>query len=160
MIDRIGHNSPDGGGGGGRWSLSEGVRIDKSRGMAHHSETSPELHMNPVASALFSYHVRMAAMCAIAGRAEESASESVLAWSMLSSCCEGAAAGAAVIGSELIDPEQVAASDDQRRRAQNRAHDLALSLEGHFVSVGMHEHANLYEKVADELEASVANLDH
>ena len=68
----------------------------------------------------------------------------------------GAAAGAAVVGAELIDPERVAASDDQRRRAQTRAHDLALSLEAHFVSVGQHETATLYETVADELDASIA----
>ena len=119
---------------------------------------SPELQMNAVTSAQFSYHVRMAAMCAIAGKHEESASESVLAWAMLSSCCAGAAAGAAAVGAELIDPERVAASDDQRRRAQTRAHDLALSLEAHFVSVGQHDQATLYATVADDLEAAVATL--
>jgi hypothetical protein len=116
--------------------------------------------MNAVVSAQFSYHVRMAAMCAIAGNTEESATESVLAWSMLSSCCGGAAAGAADVGFELIDPDRVAATADQSRRAQTRAHDLALSLEAHFVSTGQHEQATLYETVADELEASIAALVH
>ena len=128
--------------------------------MAHDPAPSPELQMNPATSAQFSYHVRMAAMCAIAGKHEESASESVLAWALLSSCCAGAAAGAAIVGAELIDPDRVAASDDQRRRAQTRAHDLALSLEAHFVSVGQHETATLYETVADELDASIAQLAH
>ena len=55
--------------------------------MPHDAAPSPELQMNAVTSAQFSYHVRMAAMCAIAGKSEESASEAVLAWAMLSSCC-------------------------------------------------------------------------
>jgi hypothetical protein len=126
--------------------------------MSNDAAPSPELQMNAVASGQFSYHVRMAAMCAIAGKIEESASEAVLAWAVLSSCCAGAAAGAAAVGAELIDPERVAASDDQRRRAQTRAHDLALSLEAHYVSVGQHDVATLYETVADELDASIARL--
>ena len=128
--------------------------------MSQDAAPSPELQMDPATSAQFSYHVRMSAMCAIAGKSEESASEAVLAWAMLSSCCAGAAAGAAVVGSELIDPERVAASDDQRRRAQTRAHDLALSLEAHFVSVGQHATATLYETIADELDKSIAQLTH
>jgi len=139
--------------------VSEG-RVDESRGMPHEAAPSHELQMNALTSAQFSYHVRMAAMCAIAGKSEESASEAVLAWAMLASCCSGAAAGAAAVGAELIDPERVAASDDQRRRAQSRAHDLALSLEAHYVSVGHHETATLYETVADELDESIARLAH
>lgn len=126
--------------------------------MSNDAAPSSELNMDAVASAQFSYHVRMAAMCAIAGNTEESASEAVLAWAMLSSCCAGAAASAAAVGSELIDPERVSATDDQRRRGQTRAHDLALSLEAHFVSTGQHAHAELYETVADELEESITNL--
>lgn len=128
--------------------------------MHNDSESPTELHMDPVASAQFAYHVRMAAMCGVAGNNEESASEAVLAWSMLSSCCPGAVEAAAAVGAELIDPDRVAASDDDRRRAQSRAHGLALSLEAHFVSVGLHQHANLYETVADELETSIAALEH
>ncbi len=112
--------------------------------------------MNAVITAQFSYHVRMAAMSAIAGNSEESASEAVLAWAILSSCC----AGTAAVGAELIDPERVAATEDRRRRVQTRAHDLALSLEAHHVSVGQHEHATLYETVADELDESIAQLAH
>jgi hypothetical protein len=123
------------------------------------ADASPtSLQMAPVASAQFSYHVRMAAMCATAGKPEESSAEAVLAWSMLSSCCPAAAAGAAVVAVELIDPDGLTISDEQRRSAQSRARDLALSLEAHFVSVGQHEHASLYESVADDLDAAMAAL--
>ena len=65
------------------------------------------------------------------------------------------------LGENLFDPPEernvvgsrCALSD---YRPYLAAHTDALAA----VSVGMHEHANLYEKVADELEASVANLEH
>lgn len=126
--------------------------------MSDAAASPTSLQMAPVASAQFSYHVRMAAMCAIAGKANESSAEAVLAWSMLSSCCPAAAAGAAVVAVELIDPDGLNASDEQRRTAHSRARDLALSLEAHFVSVGQHEHASLYESVADDLDAAFAAL--
>lgn len=118
----------------------------------------PALIMSPVAARQFSYHVRLAASTAVAGNVEESAAEAVLAWSMLCSCCPTAMEGASGVAAELIDPERISASDADRRRAHSRAHDLALSLEAHFVSVGQHEAADLYEKVADELDQAIAAL--
>ena len=41
----------------------------------------------------FAYHVRMAAVFAVAGQTEESASEAVLAWAMLTSQCPIAESG-------------------------------------------------------------------
>jgi hypothetical protein len=126
--------------------------------MTDSAASSTSLQMSPVASAQFAYHVRMAAMCAIAGQSAESSAEAVLAWSMLSWCCPAAAAGAAVVGAELIDPDGVVTSEAQRDGARSRARDLALSLEAHFVSVGQHDHASLYESVADDLDVAVAAL--
>lgn len=114
--------------------------------------------MAPVPSAQFAYHVRMAAMCAIAGKPDESSAEAVLAWSMLSSCCPSAASSAADVGAELVDPDDFTTSAAQRDAARSRARDLALSLEAHFVSVGQQEHANLYESVADDLDVALEAL--
>lgn len=126
--------------------------------MSDAADPTTTLQMGPVASAQFAYHVRMAAMCAIAGKSAESSAEAVLAWSMLSSCCPAAATGAASAAAELIDPDGFATSEAQRDTARARARDLALSLEAHFVSVGQHDHATLYESVADDLDVAIAGL--
>jgi hypothetical protein len=126
--------------------------------MSNDSPSSSELRMDPAASAQFSYHVHRAAVCGLAGESEESASEAVLAWSMLTSLCPGAAAAAAEAGSELIDSEPVTTSQEQRRRAQARARDLALSLEAHFVSVGQRDLVDLYAQIVADLDAALESL--
>lgn len=114
--------------------------------------------LSPCAAAQLSYHVRMAAVFAVAGESDESASEAVLAWTMLATCSPVAVSAAAATASELIDQDQVALSEAARSAARDRAHALALALESHFVSCGQSEEAALYASVADELETTVATL--
>ena len=97
-------------------------------------------------------------MCAVGGEADESADEALLAWSMLSACCPGAASSAAAVGAELIDPDGLDTSGRGRDVARARARDLVLSRQAHYVSVGHHEHAALYESAADDLDAAVDAL--
>ena len=120
--------------------------------------TPPELRLSPVATGLFSYHVRMSAVCGIAGNHDESASEALLAWSMLCAVAPEASDAAAAVAAELIDPEQLSVSDADQARVRARAQDLALSLEAHYVSVGLHEHATLYETIVGHLEPAVSAL--
>lgn len=106
----------------------------------------------------FAYHVRMSAVFAVAGQTEESASEAVLAWAMLTSQCPSAESGAAEIGAELIDQRVASLSDRARSTALNRARGLALDIEAHFVMVGRREEASMYADVADHLDRAVEAL--
>lgn len=106
----------------------------------------------------FAYHVRMAAVFAVAGQTDESASEAVLAWAMLTSQWSGAEASVAEIGAELIDQRVASLSDRARTGATNRARGLALDIEAHFVMVGRQDEATMYAEVADQLERAVDAL--
>ena len=122
------------------------------------ADSSSDLHLSPIPAGQFSYHLRMAAAFAAAGRNEASASESMIAWSMLLTCWPQAASEASEVASELVDPDMVIVTKQQQERAQMRARDLAMSLQSHFVSVGFHEHASLYESVAARIEPTVDEL--
>lgn len=109
-------------------------------------------------AAQFGYHVRMAAAFAVAGDTAESASEAVLAWTMLATCWEGAAAAATAAAAELVDKDQASISTTHREAARAQAEALALELQAHYVSVGLHAEAALYETVAEHLEDTIATL--
>ena len=114
--------------------------------------------MPRTATGQFAYHLRMAAVFAVAGELDESASETVLAWTMLAEGWPGADSAALATASELIGQDQVALSVQHRDAARDRARSLALDLEGHFVSVGRHAEAELYASLADNLDAIIATL--
>lgn len=125
----------------------------------NHSPDSPgDLSLSATVAGQFSYHVRMAAVFAVAGETAESASESVLAWTILVTSWPGAHHAAVATAGELIGQDQVSLSDSHRDTARTRAHALALELEAHFVSVGLHEEASLYSSVADHLETTIETL--
>ena len=100
----------------------------------------------------------MAAVFAVAGATEESASEAVLAWTILASCWDGAAPAALATAAELVGQHQAPTSRADRDAARARADALALSLEAHYVSVGLHGDAALYAKVSEDLEATIGTL--
>ena len=106
----------------------------------------------------FCYHVRMAAVFGVAGDVGESASEAVLAWAILDHLWPGAGDAALTASRELIGQDVAGSSEDHRAAAARRAEAQALDLEGHFVTVGMHDEATLYASVADRLEVVVGSL--
>lgn len=122
------------------------------------AEQPADLTFSPTAAAQFSYHVRMAAVFAAAGELDQSGSEAVLAWTILATTSPSAVELALGTASELIGQHHVGVSEADRLATRNRAHALALDLEGHFVSVGLHDTAELYETVADSLDTTIATL--
>lgn len=126
--------------------------------MSHADDSPGDLSLSATIAGQFSYHVRMAAVFAVAGETQESASESVLAWTILVTCWPGAHPAALATARELVGQDQVSVSDRDRDAAQSRAHALALELEAHFVSVGLHKEAELYSSVADHLGNTIQTL--
>ena len=100
----------------------------------------------------------MAAVFAAAGELDQSGCEAVLAWAILATAWPPAVDLALDTASELIDQEQAGVSETHRAKARDRAHALALALEAHYVSVGLHDVATLYESVAENLETTIATL--
>lgn len=119
---------------------------------------STELRVPAPAAGQFSYHVRMAAVFALAGEHVESAAESLLAWTMLLNQWPGAESAAAQVAGELIDQHSAALSESVRNAALARARGLALDIEAHYVSVGCVAEAALYADVADAVAASIDAL--
>ncbi len=126
--------------------------------MEQTSDHFTELELPASTAGQFAYHVRMAAVFAVAGETDESASEAVLAWAILSTCWPGATEAAGVTADELIGQNQVGLSEQHRQAAHAKAHALALELEGHFVTTGQHDLATLYATVADELTVTIGAL--
>lgn len=117
-----------------------------------------ELRLSPLAAAQFTYHVRMTAVFALAGETQESASEALLAWTMLSMQwpdAEGVADGPA---GELIGQNVAGLSEATRQAAAARAHGLAVDIESHYVSVGCHDEATFYADVAERVADAAAEL--
>jgi hypothetical protein len=121
-------------------------------------EHSVDLTSSPAAAAQFSYHLRMAAVFAASGELDQSGSEAVLAWAILATAWPSAVDLALDTASELIGQEQAGVSEAHRLAARSRAHALALQLEGHYTSVGLHDVATLYESVAENLDTTIATL--
>ena len=95
---------------------------------------STDLRVPAPAAGQFSYHVRMAAVFALAGETVESASESVLAWAILANQWPDAEPAAAEVANELVDQRSAAVSESARSAALARARGLALDIEAHHVS--------------------------
>lgn len=98
------------------------------------------------------YHARTAAAFAAAGNLEQCASEALLAWTILANQDGHAAIDS--LTADLPEPRSFSPSSTSEDAARRRAHALALSLEGHFVSEGQTASADLYEQVAAALEHS------
>lgn len=122
------------------------------------SGESTDLRVPAPAAGQFSYHVRMAAVFALAGEHVESASESVLAWTILLNQWPDAESTAAQAASELIDQHSAALSDSVRNAALARARGLALDIEAHYVSVGCVAEATLYANAADSVAGAIEAL--
>lgn len=120
--------------------------------------STDDVRLSAIAAAQVAYHTRMAAVFGIAGESGESSSESVLAWVMLCSCWPDAGAQAQTTASELVGQNVARLSDAHRDRARRRAQSQALDLQAHFVSVGQHEEATLYARVAEDIDAAIASL--
>jgi hypothetical protein len=116
------------------------------------------LALTQLAASQFSYHVRMAAVFAVAGQAEESAAEAVLAWTVLSLQWDDATGAATEVGAELVDARVALSSEESRSAVLARAHGLALDIEAHYVSVGCAGEAALYAEVADAVADVGADL--
>lgn len=123
-------------------------------------ESTPfdDLELDAAIASQLSYHVRMSAVFAVAGDHDESASESVLAWALLDTAWPAARTSARACADELIGDDQAGVSPAARDRARAKAHDLAMTLEAHFVSVGQRDVASLYERVAERLADTVDEL--
>ena len=119
---------------------------------------STDLRVPAPAAGQFSYHVRMAAVFALAGETVESASESVLAWAILANQWPDAEPAAAEVANELVDQRSAAVSESARSAALARARGLALDIEAHHVSVGCVDEATLYANVADTISDAVEAL--
>lgn len=120
--------------------------------------SSTDLALGGPAAAQLSYHVRMSAVFAVGGDHEESASESVLAWAILSTAWPGAEAAARDGAAELIGEDQAGLSPESREQARSKALALAMTLEAHYVTTGQHDVASLYERVAEQLAATIESL--
>jgi hypothetical protein len=116
------------------------------------------LHIPAPAAGHFAYHVRMAAVYALADSPLESAAESVLAWALLSNQWSGAESAAVAVANELIDQHSAGVSDAAQAAALARARGLALDIEAHHVSVGCFDEATLYASVADSIGDAIAAL--
>ena len=108
-----------------------------------------DLMIPEAAAGHLAYHARMAAVFAAAGDVVESASESLLVWTLLTQ--HGGEDAATSVGLDLLDERITALTASGEAVAQRRAHALALELEGHFVSEGLYDIATLYESVAADL---------
>ena len=117
-----------------------------------------ELALDGPTAAQLCYHTRMSAVFAVAGDHEESASESVLAWALLSTAWPGAAGAARECAAELIGDDQAGLSPESREQARAKALALAMTLEAHYVTVGQHDIAALYERVAEHLADTIESL--
>jgi hypothetical protein len=95
------------------------------------------------------YHTRMAASFAAAGNTTESASEALLASTILD--LHGAGDAADSLTHDLPVGRIADADPPALAAARRRAHDLALELLGHFVSEGQFDSAALYEALAAQL---------
>ncbi len=126
--------------------------------MEQMSNRMTDLELSAPAAAQLSYHVRMSAVFAVAGETDESASEAVLAWAILSTCWPGATEAAQATADELIGQDQAGLSAIHQKSAHAKAHALALTLEAHFVTTGQHDLATLYADVAEELSVTIEAL--
>jgi hypothetical protein len=121
-------------------------------------DQAPGFNIPELAASQFSYHVRMTAVFALAGESTESASEAVLAWTMLMHQWPEAEDAAGRAAAELIDQRVASLSEASRTAALSRAQGLALDIEAHYVSVGCTGEATLYAEVAEKLEEAIAAL--
>lgn len=116
------------------------------------------VEFSALAAEQLSYHSRMAAVFAVAGQHLESAAESLLAWTILSSQWSDASATAARTAAELAGDGVARHSDADRSAAAGRARGLALDIEAHYVSVGLHDHAALYAHLAECVDDAASSL--
>lgn len=122
------------------------------------SDTTHDLNLSATVAGHFSYHVRMSAAFALAGESGPSASEAVLAWTILATCWPGVPAAAAETAAELIGRDQAMPSEQRRRAIRDRAHAAALDLQAHYVSVGLHNAADLYASVEQHVDDALDAL--
>lgn len=122
------------------------------------SDPTNDLSLSAVVAGQFSYHVRMSAAFALAGESEPSASEAVLAWTILATCWPGVPHSAAETAAELVGAARSMPSEQQRRAIRNRAHAAALDLQAHYVSVGRHDAADLYASVEQHVDGALDAL--
>jgi hypothetical protein len=108
-----------------------------------------ELLLPDVVVRHLAYHTRMAALFATAANITESASEALLASTILD--LHGAADAADSLTHDLPGQRVADADPVVLAAARRRAHDLALELLGHFVSEGQFDSAALYEALAAHL---------
>ena len=111
-----------------------------------------DLILSQTAARHLAYHSRMAAAFAAASNLDECASESLLAWTILST--HGGPDITDAVTGDLPEPEALGATHASQDAARRRAHALALGLQGHFVSEGQTDSATLYERVASSLHQS------
>lgn len=117
-----------------------------------------ELHLTRLAAEQLSYHARMAAVFAVAGQSQESAAEAVLAWTILATQWPEAQESAGRTAAELVGDGVAALSDADRDAAHVRAAGLALDVESHYVSVGLHAEATFYARLAEDIGHAIASL--
>lgn len=110
------------------------------------------------AAAHVSYHLRMAAVFAVAGETEESAAETVLAWTLLATALPAHAGAAANVAAELIDRNVAGVSDAHRERFLRSARARAMDIESHYVTTGQRVEAELYAAVADQMDTAIRTL--
>jgi hypothetical protein len=108
------------------------------------------LVLSDTAASHLAYHTRLATLFATAGDLDECASEALLAWTILTIHGGGDEADS-LIGD--LPPSRSFETDSTSDAAvRRRAHDLALALQGHFVSEGQTASAALYERLASALD--------
>lgn len=110
------------------------------------------------AAAHVSYHLRMAAVFALAGDADESSAETVLAWTLLAVSLPGQVRAAERVAGELVDRNVTGVSADHHERSLRAARARAMDVESHYVTTGQRAEADLYARVADEMDAAIGAL--
>lgn len=114
--------------------------------------------LDDTAGAHIAYHLRMAAVFAVAGEPDESAAEAVLAWTMLVTSWAYGAESAGRVAAELVDREVATTSPEHRLRAMRGARARAMDIESHFVMTGQRAEADLYAQVAEDLERTIETI--
>jgi hypothetical protein len=106
------------------------------------------------AAAQLAYHLRMAAAFAAADDPIESASAATLAWTIFAMFDPLAAARTP----DLPGASVVATGPDRWNDLHRRTSALALELQGHFVSEGQHDTADIYARAAGAVGDAMSEL--
>ncbi|MEL6893301.1 MAG: hypothetical protein AAFP84_17040 [Actinomycetota bacterium] len=103
----------------------------------------------------FAYHLRLSVAAAVGSDATSAACEPLLAWAVLAAAVPELDELASRAEAELVTAATAIGTPDRRNTVATAATQRALELEAHYASVGNHDVAELYARVADDIGATL-----